>query len=205
MVKAINDELILVFPSTLIKQLGYFQGLSFDIDKYLPYIDKNCKGMWRSEVEENPNYKQLIQYAILNYGDTILRYRRGKRLPESRLLDEFSVGIGGHVLANEQMSLFHPIGIKGLQREIKEELYVDTHYDDKLVALINDDSNEVGLVHFGLVHILKLEEPAIRKKEQSINQPKFVKSSELKGNIQNYESWSRICIENIDMLISKEK
>ncbi len=37
--------------------------------------------------------------------------------------------------------------------EVEEEVEVDSAYTEKIVALINDDSTDVGAVHLGIVHV----------------------------------------------------
>ncbi len=53
---------------------------------------------------------------------------------------------------------------EGMNREIKEEVYIETEYVNNIVAPLNDDSNEVGKVHFGIVHIFRLNKPEVSKK-----------------------------------------
>ena len=89
-----------------------------------------------------------------------------------------------------------------MYREIHEELHIDTEYTEDIVALLNDDSNDVGKVHFGIIHVLKVKKPLVRKKEKSINNPTFEPIQTLKNNIEKYENWSKICIKNIDKLMA---
>ncbi|MDY7000621.1 MAG: hypothetical protein SVS15_02415 [Thermodesulfobacteriota bacterium] len=69
------------------------------------------------------------------------------------------------------------------------------------MAMINDDSNEVGQVHFGFVHVLNLKEPLVKPKEKSINEPKFQTIVQLKENMDKFETWSQICIQAMDKII----
>ena len=121
-------------------------------------------------------------------------------MSEKRLLNNYSIGIGGHISVNDP-NLFTTSYEEGMRREVREEIHIDTEYKSNVVALLNDDSNEVGKVHFGIIHVFDLEEPKIRKREKSINEPKFISLSEIKNRIDKYENWSRICIENVDKLI----
>jgi len=207
MKKSLNknlEEYVLVFPASLLKELGYFQGLCFDIRKYMNAIHRNDRFMKRKDVETNYNYKQLIPYVILNYDDGIFSYRRGVLLSEERLLNNYSIGIGGHISISDP-NLFTATYDEGMNREIREELYINTEYDDNVVALLNDDSNEVSKAHFGIIHVFKLNKPLVRKKEKSINEPIFVSIKELKKNINKYENWSKICINNIEKLLKVQK
>jgi len=195
-----KDEYVLVFPSSLLKDIGPFQGLNFDIEKYLDAIEREYRFIKRSDVEEDPNYKQLIPYVIFHHKKRVFSYRRGALLSEKRLLHNYSIGIGGHISVNDP-NLFTTSYEKGMIREVLEEIYIDTEYESNAIALLNDDSNEVGKVHFGVIHVFHLEEPRIRKKEKSINEPKFIALSEIEKDIKKYENWSQICIENIYKLL----
>ena len=44
-----------------------------------------------------------------------------------------------------------------MRRELMEEVAID-EVNAKTVAVINDDSTEVGYVHFGVVHIMRVAE-----------------------------------------------
>ncbi|NQU80592.1 MAG: phosphoesterase [Bacteroidetes bacterium] len=204
MAKKQVDEHVLVFPVDLFHKIGAFQALSFDLNKYLNVIqlNENNKFILKSVAEKDLNYKQLIPYAILTHDKKILTYKRGKQLSEKRLMHKHSIGIGGHI-SIEDPNLFTTSYEEGMYREIHEELYIDAKYKEHTVALLNDDSDEVGKVHLGIIHMLIMEKPLIRKKEKSINDPKFVSIEFLNKNIDKYENWSRICIENIEKLFSQ--
>lgn len=195
-----SEEYVLVFPTSVLRELKHFQGLCFDISRYMNVLNHNYRFMRRKEVEKDFSYKQLIPYVILHYKDKIFSYRRGALLSEERLLDNYSIGIGGHISISDP-NLFTDTYDEGMHREIREELYIDTEYIDNMAAMINDDSDEVGKVHFGIVHIFDLTKPLVRKKEKSINEPKFLEIEELKRNIDRYENWSKICINNIQKLL----
>ena len=168
------EEYVLVFPTQLLEQIGKFQGISFELDKYLDIIlnPKNHTFLKRKDAETNPAYKQLIPYALLHCGNKFFVYRRGKLLAEKRLLDNYSLGIGGHISVTDP-GLFGSTYDDGLKREISEEVTIESLYTQRVVALLNDDSNDVGKVHFGIVHALTLEKPLVKPREKSINETKF--------------------------------
>jgi len=201
--KTNSEEYVLVFKTSLLNQIGYFQGLCFDYSKYIDAIELSYEFIIRSEAEKNHNYKQVISYVILNYKDEIFSYKRGALLSEKRLINNYSIGIGGHISIQDPSLFSTPYSIS-MYREVQEELYIDTEYLDKTIAVLNDDSNEVGKVHFGIIHVFKLDKPLVRKKEKCINEPSFTKRHELIQQINNYESWSQICINNLDKLIGMD-
>jgi predicted NUDIX family phosphoesterase len=199
-----SEEHVLVFQTQLLEQRGMFQGLSFELDKYRDIIHnpKNHIFLKRKDAESNPAYKQLIPYALLQFKDTIFVYRRGKLLAEKRLLGNFSLGIGGHISVTDP-GLFGTTYEDGLKREINEEVNIESRYTQRIVALLNDDSNDVGKVHFGIVHVLALEKPLVKPREKSINETRFLNMSELQKDIDKFENWSKICIQHIQRLIEQ--
>ena len=198
------EEYVLVFPTQLLVQIGKFQGVSFELDKYLDIIlnPKNHTFLKRKEAETNPAYKQLIPYALLQFKDTFFVYRRGKLLAEKRLLGNYSLGIGGHISVADP-GLFGSSYDDGLKREINEEVVIESPYTQRVVALLNDDSNDVGKVHFGIVHVLTLEKPLVKPREKSINETKFLGMNELENDMDKFENWSKICIQNMQHFIQR--
>lgn len=202
---AVADEKVLVFPRSLFKQLGVFQGFSADVDRYLPAIldTKNNSFQPRSQAETNPNFKQIIPYVVVTDGKSVLHYVRGKKAGEQRLVSKGSIGIGGHI-NDEDHSLF-AVGLQAFQeavkREVCEELAVQGSFDAKPVGLINDDSTEVGRVHFGIVHVLFRTPEKVRKNEQVITQVEFVQIEDLKARRDQMETWSQLCLDNLDALL----
>lgn len=195
------EEYVLVFPVSKLIDIGYFQGLSFNTEKYIEFILKSneCKFIKRKKAESDIKYKQLISYCILKNNDKIFTYRRGKLLTEKRLLGEYSIGVGGHITVDDP-TLFGISYKEGLKREIKEEIGLINDFELQIVALLNDDSNDVGKVHFGIVCIIGVDNKEIFSKEKSINEPKFLSVSELKRKISKFENWSKICINEIEEL-----
>jgi len=196
------EEYVLVFPTPLLDGIGKFQGVSFEVDKFLEVIlnPKNHSFLKRKDAETNPAFKQLIPYALLHCGPEIFVYRRGKLLAEKRLLGNYSLGIGGHISVTDP-GLFGSTYEDGLKREINEEVFIETPYTQKVAALLNDDTNEVGKVHFGIVHSLSLDQPLVKPKEKSINETKFATIDELQKDIDKFENWSKICIEHMARII----
>jgi len=204
---AVADENVLVFPRSLFEQLGVFQGFNAEVDRYLPAIleNKNNSFQPRSQAETNPNFKQIIPYVVVTDGNSVLHYVRGKKAGEQRLVSKGSIGIGGHI--NDQDHSLFAVGLQAFQeavrREVCEELTVQGSFDAKPVGLINDDSTEVGRVHFGVVHVLFRSSEKVRKNEQVITQVEFVPIEDLKARREQMESWSQLCLDNLDALLKQ--
>jgi len=199
------EERVLCFERKLLEQLGVFQGINLDIEKYLPVVtaSKNILYINRSEAELDKRYKQLIPYVLIICGDKILRYRRGKGGQETRLHGLFSVGIGGHI-SEEDNSLFaNAVGYtESMRRELMEEVAID-EVREAAVAVINDDSTDVGYVHLGIVHVMYVDDESVAGRRSGIVAPEFVPIADAIKDASSYESWSKFCLENLNVLLSK--
>ena len=199
------DEMILVVRRDLFDAIGSFQGLNFNMDRYLPQLLERQNNFFtlRSEAEKNPAFKQIIPYALLVHEDKVLHYVRGKKAGEQRLVSKGSIGIGGHMNDHDEglFALDLEAYLAGVQREVNEELKVNTTYTNHIVALLNDDSNEVGQVHLGVVHIFRLETADVEKREAMITEMEFLTVDQLQAKKGSLESWSQICVENLGALL----
>jgi predicted NUDIX family phosphoesterase len=202
---AVADENVLVFPRSLFEQLGVFQGFNSDVGRYLAAIldPKNNSFMARAQAETNPDFKQIIPYVMITDGKSVLHYVRGKKAGEQRLVAKGSVGIGGHI--NDEDHTLFAFGAQAFQdavkREVCEELSIQGEFHARPVGLINDDSTEVGRVHFGVVHVLFCKPEEVKKNEQVITQVEFIPIEELKAKREQMETWSQLCLDNIDAFL----
>src|SRR6185436_4643473 len=94
-----TEERVLCFQRKLFEELGVFQGICLDIERYLPLVtsSSNISYINRTDAEQDKRYKQLIPYVLVICNNKVLRYRRGKGGQETRLHGLYSVGIGGHI------------------------------------------------------------------------------------------------------------
>jgi predicted NUDIX family phosphoesterase len=167
-----KEEMILVVRRETIEKIGIWHGLNFEVQRYLPVLlaRENNFFMARSAAETDPNFKQIIPYVLLVHGGKVLHYVRGKKSGEQRLVSKGSIGIGGHM--NEQdeglFALDEAAYLEGVRRETCEELKIGTTFRNRVAALLNDDSNEVGRVHLGVVHVCELDAPLVEKNEAMI-------------------------------------
>src|SRR5206468_3897611 len=157
------------------------------------------------EAEINPAYKQIIPYALIVFQNTVLHYVRGKKAGEQRLIAKGSIGIGGHMSEEKDKLLWHTTDEAayraGVEREVNEEIKIDTPFEDQIVALLNDDSTDVGRVHLGIVHVFKLTEPKVEKREAMITGLTFLPKNELLARRETMETWSQICVDSLDRLL----
>ncbi len=201
------EEHVLVIERKILENVGMFEGLVFDVERYLReiFVQGVPRFINRSQAEENPGYKQIIPYVLMSCDGKYLSYVRGTRAGEGRLTGLRSIGIGGHINpADNEVPLFdtdfREMYLTAVEREVAEEVSVETNHTDRIVALLNDDSNEVGSVHLGIVHHWILEAPEVRKREQMITQMAFMKPAELQDVRDTMETWSQLCLSGLDKM-----
>jgi predicted NUDIX family phosphoesterase len=198
---SVQTEHVLVVPTARFHALGHFQGFSTDAARYLKDL---LQTEWmsyrpRPEMEQDPSFKQLIPYLIIEHdeGETtqLFCYVRGTGQGESRLHSKWSIGVGGHISSEDADTASGDAYAEGMNRELAEELIVDTEYTEECVGMINDDESEVGRVHLGVVHKLKVQSSNVQAREDEIESSGFRSLDELYDNIDRMETWSRICLE----------
>lgn len=196
-------EEVLVVPQALLEEIGIFEGIRTEgLEEVVGRLldPANHFFMDRAAAEEDPAHKQLIPYCLFRHGDRLLHYTRGKSGGESRLHALISVGVGGHV---------NPVDTGGgrtgpeayhaaVTREIEEELDLPERHEHRIIALLNDDSNPVGRVHLGIVHLVELESDAVSAREDALAELGFMALSELNsGRFGDLETWSRFCVRHL--------
>lgn len=153
--------------------------------------------------ELNFEFKQPIPYVIIKQGNNFYAYERLNKGGEDRLHSKLSIGWGGHQNPlNDSLSTpFDEVVMVNLERELEEELNIQTSSKNlKFIGLINDDENEVGEVHLGILALLELPEDAtveVREVEQL--RGFWVTAEELKQPevFDRLESWSQIAVGTI--------
>jgi predicted NUDIX family phosphoesterase len=192
------SERVLVVPSSEFDALGRFQGFSTEADRYLEalLVPGFASFRPRSEVEDDPSFKQIIPYVVFRSGPLVFTYVRGKSGGESRLRKLRSLGVGGHVAeADAEGRGTIEAYDMALLRELEEEVDIRSPGRISRLGLINDDSNPVGLVHLGVVHLFDLDRPDLVVREDALADPEFLPIADLPSRLEEFETWSRICID----------
>ena len=197
-----QGEEILVISRQLFDELGCFQGIKTDVAGYLEAIldPANNFFMDRGKAENDPSFKQIIPYALFHHNGKYLHYTRGESGGESRLHAQGSVGVGGHINPVDERA--DPLGkatyLAGVEREIDEELNITGGHQNRIVGLLNDDINDVGKVHLGVVHIFDLESEDVTSAEDALANLAFQSPEDLKGKLHgSLETWSRFCVDEL--------
>jgi len=199
---SVSEEHVLVVPTERFHAVGYFQGFSRDVERYMKELLQESHTSYRPRalMEQDPGFKQLIPYVLFVYrdpqqGTQLFQYVRGKGQGEQRLHAKRSLGVGGHISITDASHTTHRTYQEGMRRELEEEVRILTEYREQCVGLINDDETEVGRVHLGVVHLLEVETPEVFSNETDLLEAGFRSVSALWEQRASLESWSRICLE----------
>ncbi len=194
------DERVLVVPSAELDRLGRFQGFSADADRYITalLVPELMQYRPRSEVEDDPGFKQIIPYVVFRCRDAVFCYPRGKSQGEARLHRLRSLGVGGHVAEEDAQGRKTLDAYEAaMRRELDEEVIVTSPGRLRRVGLINDDSTPVGQVHLGVVHLFELEQPQVAPREEGLADAEFRQLANIVTVRSEFETWSRICIDSV--------
>jgi len=195
-------EHILVTPTERLHELGYFQGFTADIERYVtPLLQPgHLSYRPRDAMEQDPSFKQLIPYVVFRNrtsdGYQLFHYTRGSGQGEARLHAKRSIGIGGHISSDDGSTHENAADVyeTGMNRELQEEVQIETPFTQHCAGLINDDETEVGKVHLGIVHIFDVARPAVTAREDDIANASFAPVEQLLDSIDEFETWSQICL-----------
>jgi len=197
------DEMIIVAPRVNVfnNETLTFQGVNSDnetLKEVVSNLANTYSVMRRGDAEENPTFKQPIPYCVLKRGNEVFVYERLQGGGETRLHSKLSMGVGGHMNKFEVEDFYEQLSVN-LERELEEELLID---GDRLsldtIGLINDDENEVGKVHIGLLVIAELKEDAtvaVRETDQLKGMWLTIEDLTQSNTYERLESWSQFVVD----------
>ncbi|EKU50185.1 NUDIX domain-containing protein [Staphylococcus massiliensis] len=196
------DEMITVVPREVIfnKEQNAFNGFISNEDKRANEIYETLKQYEikrRGDMEEDPNYKQLISYVILeNEDNDILVYERLSGGGEERLHGQSSIGVGGHMNDVEDAKTIEDVVRTNAARELEEEVGLSEEACKNMehIGFINDDGNEVGRVHIGVVFKVKVNKDEVESKETDTLKLEWVKEDDIQ-DLSSFESWSALILK----------
>lgn len=191
------SESILVVKTELLNDyIKGKNGLILGCDRQiLDIVNAHHEFRPRPEMEEDPSYRQIIPYVVLTRGDEVLVLRRLKKGGEKRLHGLLSIGVGGHINPVDEAGRGETL-MRGLRREVDEEVEVEHELSLEPVGVINEETNEVGSVHLGFMFRMEVEgEASVRETEKL--EGLWVKKTELAALREQMEGWSKIAMEAI--------
>ena len=186
----ISENILVVKRTSLFKDTA-FNGLRADTgtNSFLNIINEQKEFLPRAHMEEDPAYKQIIPYLVFTHKNKYFLMQRTATSSEQRLKNKYSLGIGGH-MRQEDMHEGNTI-FDWAKREFNEEISYQSQITIHPLGILNDDSNEVGKVHLGLVLLLEGDSPNIAVKSE-LKSGQLVTLDECANIYSHMETWSQI-------------
>lgn len=186
----VTDETILVVKrDDIFAHHEPFNGLEKEpLEDIVNAIQTKKEFLPRAMMETDPTYKQIIPYLVFNYADRFFLMKRKAKASEQRLKDKYTLGIGGHIREEDMQnsSIF-----SWAFREFHEEVKFTGCAAFDTMGIINDDSNDVGKVHLGLVLLIEGESPNITVKSE-LESGQMLTLEEMQPYYDRMETWTQM-------------
>ncbi len=194
------EELVFAFPTGEFWKLMTYKkkGLIKENSEVLKRIVQNGLFLRRSELEEDPSFKQIIPYAIISNKESFYLFKRTSRQTEKRLHNKFSLGVGGHMNPNDSMESKEQYLIDELKRELYEEVKLLNGClieDIEFIGFINDDTISVGRVHIGLLYNIHVSNKEVYINETDKITADWIDKPNLAEFYKGMETWTKITFD----------
>jgi predicted NUDIX family phosphoesterase len=190
------SERVLVLPRDRVPGgcdfTGVRQATDADVAELQAAIAEHGRYLDRPEAEADSSMKQLIPYVVVRDGTDVFLRRRTNAGGDARLHGKASIGVGGHL--NPVVDGDDPL-MTGLDREWAEELDADFEPSFELRGFLNDDTNDVGAVHLGVVFEVQAAGRPVEVREHEKLSGSFVAPTELGEAYDQLETWSRLVVD----------
>ena len=184
------DERVYVVARSAVPDRAAWYGLRTDgLETFVAALERDGRYEPRRLMERDPTFKQVIPYVVLRDGARYFLMQRTSAGGDSRLHGRYSIGVGGHLNPGDGGLL------GGLQREWHEELVADFVPEFRLVALLNDDTSDVGAVHLGAVYVADAGGRPVAIRETDRLTGAFVDPVAVAAVADRLETWSRLVFE----------
>ena len=204
------EELVFAFPTDGFWKLMTYKkkGLIRENNEVLKKIVQNGLFLRRSELEEDPSFKQIIPYAIISnkepersgvrQSQSFYLFKRTSGQTEKRLHNKFSLGVGGHMNPGDSMESKEQYLIDELKRELYEEVRLLNGClieDIEFIGFINDDTISVGSVHIGLLYNIHVSNKEVYINETDKMTAAWIDKSNLAEFYEGMETWTKITFD----------
>ena len=166
----------------------------------------------RDLLETDEAFLQIIPYVVIKRGDQFLAYVRTTTGGEDRLHGKVSIGVGGHIDAEDFLLDDHgAIDIErtarnGAQRELVEELNLyPNHSYFQWLGFLRWNETPVDRVHLGLVYLLDLDKHGYDERvnlgyfkdeaEDALGDLRMMTLEELRSTDLELETWTRLALD----------
>lgn len=188
-----SDERVLVVPRAAIPDGADWYGVRLDgVPAFLDVVAREGRFDDRQAMEGDRAFKQVIPYLVLRDGARYFLMRRTRAGGDVRLHDRWSIGVGGHLNPGDA-DVFG-----GLRREWREELDAAFEPDFRPIALLNDDTTDVGAVHVGIIVVADATGRPVRVRETDKLEGAFAEPAEVRAVADRLETWSALVFEALE-------
>lgn len=192
----VATEQVLVVRRDEIFPDGAWHGfVTENLDRYRSVIRERHLFKPRPDVEDDPNFQQIIPYVVFRHRDRYFLTHRLRASSEKRLRKQYSLGVGGHINPGDLQS-GDPI-LDGLKREWEEEVVYQGSFEANLIGLLNDESAPVSKVHLGVVFLVDGDTPNIAIRETKKLGGELLTLDEMRSLYLQMESWSQIVYDKL--------
>jgi predicted NUDIX family phosphoesterase len=189
----VSEEQVLVVARDRLPDAAGWYGLRTEgLGACLELIAREGRYEPRAAMEHDPSFKQVIPYIVLRDGDRYFLMRRTQAGADQRLHDRWSIGVGGHL--NPDDGDLH----SGLLREWHEELEAAFEPAFEPLALLNDDTTDVGSVHLGVVFAADARGRRVDVRERDKLEGAFATPQDVAAVAHDLETWSRLIFETME-------
>lgn len=156
---------------------------------------KKGKYIFRYDAEYNTFFQQVIPYVVLTDREKERFYISRRISGEERLVDQLSIGFGGHI--NPCDGYQNPLE-KCIMRELNEE--VSARYIEESLSLLGTvrDLSSSTNDHIGVVFLKRVSNKAtIKIREKDKLKGKWMTMDDLYENYGAFESWGKYIIDHL--------
>ena len=199
---SMRERVMFVERSALDGEGGLKQGFSSGAQDVYALILNNHQYETRFELETDPSRKQPIPYVVVFSERGIFCMARKSAQTEARLHGKLSIGVGGHISEETEFGQTDAIQ-SGMWRELHEELHINGAQNCRFRGVLNDDSNDVGQVHIGLVFTVHAEADRVSVRETEKMEGFWLSLDELLSEKGRLESWSALLLQTLPEWVSE--
>lgn len=153
-------------------------------------------------------WRQIIPYVLLRRAgtDSVFVYRRPAGGGDARLRGRLTFGLGGHVNPFDAVCGGPAIGPntlhQSLLRELSEEVSLDHVIECRLIGMLNDETDDVGRRHLGLVYVADTDVDVVPVRLE-VEEGGWHAPEGIWGHpADDWEGWSRILAPHAGAILS---
>jgi predicted NUDIX family phosphoesterase len=161
----------------------------------------------RRQLEYNPEYKQLVVSSYITDGEYIILLHTGSN-GETRIQGKYTF-IQGHVDFNPNVYILSQkkFLLESLIREFKEEVNISEEVADIIADVypkfyVNDNSNHIGIEHFGIIYELRVKDAQrlfshMSSGEKTKHGVEIIRIKEYENYMDNLDNWVQMVVKKL--------